>query len=681
MPFTPEYKRELRALDKVRKNLVPQFFEIMTGRDALAGKTRYRAEVYDRLTLAKIFTGIEWKETQEEDDRRTSAKAKRKKKVINPSAAGMFGDEPVVYDTIEELTAGFDNWLYLRNRARTDLFWLAKTVLKKDLEPDVHQIVCDQFVKKNFDGAFPEGYTIGDVHDAIGRQERFDDKGRPTKELILLDSRSFYKSTIDGIDAIQWMLNVPDIRILILTGEYKLGVGFLKEIKGYLYLADGAEPTDLHFLFPEYVVKGVDGTSKEPLLLDIRKHVQVSATIWVNSIDSNLSGWHCDIKKGDDVVTDANSNSEDVRIALKEKFDGTNNILDDWGFSDNIGTRYFPNDWYGTRLASYRESPDENPIKYFCRGCWTVKPEFVEVPLRELSADMVNLTFPQKRTFKILRAKLLNNEREFRCQQLNEPAGLDRDDGDLISFSEDAIRANIININVLPKIGDVFICWDWALTANKHSDFSAGVAARIYPEKVGETERWVISILEIVYGKWIPSELALQIVLFNKKWMPKSTLIEASAGSNLLWDAIRNKAIAYGVTIDAPIWKPPSIQANAKRNRIQGLETLLQEGRLKFVAGSWLDEMIHQLTQYTGKKKNQGRKDDIPDAMSYLSFFLPNGPLAKDSEETLALERIQKDKRMRSMMYDRVFGSPMNPLPSANEPASQIWHPRWPTRQ
>ena len=197
MPFTPEYKRELRALDKVRKNLVPQFFEIMTGRDALAGKTRYRAEVYDRLTLAKIFTGIEWKETQEEDDRRTSAKAKRKKKVINPSAAGMFGDEPVVYDTIEELTAGFDNWLYLRNRARTDLFWLAKTVLKKDLEPDVHQIVCDQFVKKNFDGAFPEGYTIGDVHDAIGRQERFDDKGRPTKELILLDSRSFYKSTID----------------------------------------------------------------------------------------------------------------------------------------------------------------------------------------------------------------------------------------------------------------------------------------------------------------------------------------------------------------------------------------------------------------------------------------------------------------------------------------------------
>lgn len=683
MPFTPvekkEYYAEKRAVEKVQKTLGPQLFEVATARDELAGKKRFKSEVYDQLTLAKIWTGVQWKETQEEDDRRTSTKNKRKRKVINPSSHVIAGLTVSKYKTVEEITAGFDQWLELRDRARKDLFWLGKIILKKDLEPDVHQVVCDQFVKKDFDGAFPEGYTIGQVHDAIDRQIRLDEFGRPTKEMILLDSRGFYKSTIDGIDAIQWMINVPDIRILLLTGEYKLGVAFLKEIKGYLYLADGAEATDFHYLFPEYVVKGVDGTSKEPLTLDVRKHTQTSPTLWVNSIDSNLSGWHCDIKKGDDVVTDANSNSEDVRVSLKEKFDGTNNILDDWGFSDNIGTRYFPNDWYGTRVSAYRDNPEENAIKYFCRACWVVKPEFVEVPLKELTSDMVTLTFPQKRTFKILRQKLLNNEREFRCQQLNEPAGLDRDDGDLIAFSEDALRSQIININAVPKTGDVFICWDWALTANKHSDYSAGVAARIFPEKVGEQERWVVAVLEIVFGKWIPSELAMQIVMFNKKWSPKSTLIEASPGSNLLWDAIRNRALAYGVTIDAPIWKPPSLQANAKRNRIQGLETLLNEGRLKFVAGQWLDETIHQLTGYTGKKKNQGRKDDIPDSMSYLSFFLPNGPLRKDSEEILAVERAQKDKRMRDMMYDRVFGKPLTPAPSINTP-DQVWRPRWPTR-
>ena len=674
MPWTSEQKRDARIKVQTEKSYAPQLLDIAIARDLLAGKNRFRSEVESQKVLAELFLGI--RELGEEEEKRTSHANKKKKKSITPFTNFYGGRLPGKYSSLEEFVEAFDNWLVLRDKARKDLFWLCK-FLGKDVEPEVHQVVCDQFVKKNFDGAFPEGYTIKDVHEAIDRQVRVDQFGTPTKELILLDSRGFYKSTIDGIDAIQWMINVPDIRIFLITGVYKLGIGFLKEIKGYLYLADGAEPTPFQFLFPEYIVKGVDGTSKEPLLLKVRKHSQVAPTIWVNSIDSSLSGSHCDIKKGDDVVDDANSNSEDVRIELKKKFDGTNNVLDPWGFADNIGTRYFPNDWYGARLEIYGQDPVGSAVKYFCRGCWTVKPEFVEIPLKELTEDMVVVTFPQKENFKRLRKKLLDDEIGFRCQQLNQPAATDRDDGELVSFSEDAIRARIININTVPKTGELFICWDWALTANKNSDYSAGICGRIYPEK----DRWVIAILDIVYGKWIPSELALQIVLFNKKWNPKSTLIEASAGSNLLWDAIRNRALAYGVTIDAPIWKPPSVQPNAKRNRIIGLETLLEEGRLSFVAGPWLDEMIRQFVNYTGKKKNSGRKDDIPDAMSYLSFFLPNGPLAKESEETKAVERIQKDKRMRSQMYDRVFGSPMNPLPSANEPASEIWHPRWPTRQ
>ena len=669
MPWTKEKKREVAALEKVRKNLVPQLFEIVIGRDAIAGKNRFKAEVYGQLTLAKIFTGIEWKETQEEDDRRTSAKNKKKRKIINPSACAIFGGEPPVYNTIDELTIAFDRWLNFRDRARKDLFWLGKTVLKKDLESDVHQIVCDQFVKKNFDGAFPEGYTIGDVHKAIDRQERFDDDGRPTKEMILLDSRSFYKSTIDGVDAIQWMLNVPDIRIFLITGVYKLGIGFLKEIKGYLYLADGAEPSDLHLLFPEYIVKGVDGTSKEPLTLGVRKHTQVAPTIWVNSIDSSLSGNHCDVKKGDDIVDDSNSNSDDVRIALKEKFDGTMNILDDWGFSDNAGTRYFPSDWYGTRVASYRDNPEENPLKYFCRGCWTVKPEFVEVPLKELTADMVNLTFPQKRTFRMLRQKLLNNEREFRCQQLNEPAGLDKDDGFRIQFDEDVLRAHIISSFAVPKEGDVFICWDWAPTANKTSDYSVGVAARRVFFEGGATKLY---ILEVVFGRWRGSELAAQIILFNKKWNPSKTLIEKSGGADLLSMEVMRAAATYQTAPDI-FWKPPATQNNAKRNRILGLETLLADNRLYFVSGTWLDETFSQLVNYKGTKKNSGRKDDIPDAMSYLSFFLPFSPAQeKESEEMRAVISAQKEQALRKKNYERYFGGPQqSPPPETPEPSRQ----------
>jgi hypothetical protein len=146
MPFTPEQKREIRALEKVRKNLVPQFYETAVARDTIAGKNRFKSEVLDQLSLAKMFTGVEWKETQEEDDRRTSPANKKKKKVINPSAHGFFGAEKPVHDTIEDLQAAFDNWLALRDRARKDLFWLCE-ILGKDVIPEVHQVVCDQFVK------------------------------------------------------------------------------------------------------------------------------------------------------------------------------------------------------------------------------------------------------------------------------------------------------------------------------------------------------------------------------------------------------------------------------------------------------------------------------------------------------------------------------------------------------
>lgn len=668
MAFTPEQKRAARA----HQNNLEQILDILAERDKQNGKKRYKSEIFDQATLGKIFLGIPWSESQAEDDRRGK---KKQAKPVSPYDTQILETTKTKYENADDLLNSFDGWLELRDRARKDLFWLGQSVLKKDFTEGTHRVVCEQFVQKNFDGAFPQGYTIKNVHDAIDRQERFDQFGNPTKEMILLDPRGFFKSTIDGIDAIQWMLNVPDIRILLLTGEYKLGIGFLKEIKKYLYLAEGGEPSDLQLLFPEYITKGIDGTSKEPLTLTIRKHAQVSATIWVNSIDSNLSGWHCDIKKGDDVITDANSNSEDVREALKDKFDGTDNILDPWGFSDNIGTRYFPKDWYGTRLASWKEDPEGSALKYFCRACWTVKPEFSEILLKELTEDMVVLTFPEKENFKKLRKKLLKNEISFRCQQLNEPAGEDADDGPRIQFEEETLRAHLFQSTAAPKDGDIYICWDWALTANKSSDYSVGVAGRVYLKD----EKWSICVMEVVCGKFKSSELANQIVMFNRKWNPKKTMIEKSNGSELLSLEVARRANLTGTVLDI-FWKPPSLQENAKRNRIKGLETLLADHRLYFVMGPWIDETFLQMIRYTGEKKNRGRKEDIPDAMSYLSFFLPLAPDSKESEEMREIGKVARQLANRKAQYDRMFGSSVTSHVNVFSQPEAVWKPKWPTR-
>ena len=39
--------------------------------------------------------------------------------------------------------------------------------------------------------------------------------------------------TIDSVDCVSWLINVPDIRILLLAGEKKLAASFFGGIKSY----------------------------------------------------------------------------------------------------------------------------------------------------------------------------------------------------------------------------------------------------------------------------------------------------------------------------------------------------------------------------------------------------------------------------------------------------------------
>jgi hypothetical protein len=597
-------RRQQRAENTVEKDEIAKAAE----RDTDAIGLRHRSETKSYSDLAKWYFGlVEDPEVEDADDKK---KKKKKKKALKPATATILGEKRT-----------FGEWLALRDKARKDLFWLGKDVLKRDFIPFTHQIICDQFVQKNFDGVFKEGYSLKDVHKAIDAQTR-------EKEMILLDPRGFYKSTIDGVDSVQWIINAPDIRILIITGEYKLALAFMSEIKRYFYLADGGEATDFHYLFPDFVLSGIDGRSKEPIQCPARKHNQVAPTLWINSIDANLSGWHCDIKKGDDVVTDENSKNETARKNLKEKYDGTANLLDEWGFSDHIGTRYYTDDWYGTKMLPVMDDNDivqDTSLRYFCRACWQVKPGFEQVPLRQLTEDMVILNFPEKASFKSLRKKLLDNERSFRNQQLNEPTDVLDEAAFKITFEKEVLIKHSYAASAAPKIGDIYIGWDWAYTDGKYSDMSAGAAGRVYKREDGE---WGIAVLEVIYGRWKPSELAFHIVQFNKKWNPKKTLIEKTMCADLLKLEVQRQAMKYGVTLDV-FWKPVDLSPDAKRNRIKGLEVLLTNGLLWFVTGAWLEETFLQLVRYTGERKGRGRKDDLPDAISFLAVFCPRPHLTR----------------------------------------------------
>jgi len=686
--------------------------------DAESKGVRFRSEIMSYEDLWNLYVGGASEEPSPEAESRGKKKTKIDliSRVIPIRAFELPGrfNEKGKFHTGEWGYLHFDQWLYARDQARKELYWFATQVFDLDLQPHVHKVVCDQFVSKNFDGVYHEGYRLKeDFQAALSRQSRIphvwmqiaeyqpetlgdfghyvpdpieaEKAANFARTMILLDPRGFFKSSIDAVDCIQWIINCPDIRILIVSGVIKLAEQFLSMVKQVpaprkrrsFYLPKGVRPDAFHLLFPEFVIRGVAGTSDEPIRISqdaagLQHHSSAGdPTLGVISVPSSLSGFHNDVLKFDDIVTDTNSNNQETREAILFKADGAVNLLMPWGWHDIIGTRYFPDDYYGLTKKTHEENPEMYNLKYFERACWKVKDEYKDVEQRniyDLTEEMVILTFPElagtaHASWLDLR-KRMKNERSFRCQQLNQPVW-----GDESSISFDRILlenhktktlADIIPMPGMRDTGYVYGAIDLARENKQFSDFTALAIGKVYQEDQTavpldmanwtppENGRWVMVVLDVQFGKWSQTEIATRIAAMNDKWRPRQWYGEDTGGLQLLKERITDVSrTTYG---HWPYirWNTPDNSENAKRNRIKGIETLLRTNRLFFLIAPWTTEVFEQLEKYKGQKSSRYFKDDVPDVLSQLTRFIPSlMTLSKRELEQLA---VQKDAEYRDYL-------------------------------
>lgn len=711
MPLTGIEKDRQNFVDqriRTQKEFWPAFVEQW---DADNNGKRFRSEVLSMTELWNLYVGGTPDGLSEEEEARGKKPAKKDKKgfEVIPIKAfqlpGRFNEKSKHHDG-EHGYLHFDQWLYARDQARKDLYWFGKKVFNLDFEPHVHQVTCDHFVQKNFDGVFKDGYDARDLKAAFNRQDRVprvwmqtaeyeprtlanfgsyipdpvrtQDKANYARTMILLDPRGFFKSFTNGLDTVQWIINCPDVRILIMSGTYKLTLQFLTGVKNRFYLPRGLRPGAFHLLFPEYVIRGIDGDSKEPLVVENRKIDSLDPTLGIMSIGSSLSGFHCDVLKFDDIVTDENCNTEETRQGLLDKADGAVNLLMPWGWHDVIGTRYFPDDYYGIALDKYKESPEDYNLKFFSRAAWKVKEEFKEVENRslfDLTENMVVLTFPEHKSFISLRKDLKKNEKSFRCQQLNQPVWGDEN---AVSFERVLLEANRNKTlsEVLTAPGYVYGAIDLARENKQFSDFTAIAIGKIYQEGniphilspedlvnpflAQQPEgKWILVILDIQFGKWSQTEIANRIAAMNDRWHPKSWYGEDTGGLQLL----KEKIVDVSKTIYGHwpyiLWREPENSDNAKRNRIKGLEMLLRAKRLFFLTAAWNNEAFEHLEKYKGQKSTRYFKDDVPDVLSQLTKFIPSlVTLSKrDLEQQASEKEAQYREYLRNEMQRLIFGT------------------------
>lgn len=516
---------------------------------------------------------------------------------------------------------------------KTDLFWMCRYFtwetnsagVDKSIEENLiteaeYRKVCDLFVKK-------------DCTKTVAQQDFF-------KNRLLLWPRGGFKSTIDVVDAGQWILNFPDIRILFLTGANDLATGFVKETKGHFIIRDG-EPTLMNLFFPEFCVLESARESEFEFTCPVWAAKQINRkepTVLASSVGATKSGWHFEVIKGDDPVTDENTDSTERCASISKKLNLSKNLLRKGGYyNDYIGTRYADEDHYGVQLEK-----NIGDIKTVRGPCWelienittatkiligrgiVIKPE-VAVKLAqdgrpityiEAGEEGCDLLIPRVMPYPALMRDYRENEEVFEGQINQNPRPASS-----TTFERKDLLAATVRFDQMPFRGPISQTWDFAFSRKKGRDFSTG-ASVIWNDKAQ------MFVHDLIRAHFKPNDLAQAVVDFARKWHPFIIGIEDASGSRFSEPTIIEKAKQTGdeqvIAVCSKIdWFKPDTQYDAKRIRMGTLHPALMEGRLKFanyisevVSGVLYDEFERCMT-------SRSARNDIPDVVSQQLRYSP----------------------------------------------------------
>lgn len=536
------------------------------------------------------------------------------------------GIKSVSKEEIDESPLGIE----VKRRAKQDLFFLAKYFLwesnpegvgkeitENKVTEHTHRRLCDMFVKKD-------------------DSKKLADQDTVSKERIILYPRGSFKSTIDICDAVQWILNFPEIRILFLTAAKDLAVKMVDEVKGHFILRE-QNPSLMNVFFPEYCLPEAE-LAKENMFdftCPVWKAKGVrrgEPTVMALSIESTMSGFHFDVMKVDDVVSNKNSESDLQCEGVIKNVHLNRKMLMPWGYLDMLGTRYVEADYYGDALAKNVGDivTDSGPcwmtsfnkdtgLKVLIGRAWEPTPEaktkLLDGSLTQemLKEEHYNLLFPQSLTYKFLRTEQRRDDFTFEGQYNQNPRSLTRS-----LFTRPMLMKHTVPFNHVPISGPITQTWDFAFSPKKKRDYCTG-ATVIWNDK-GE-----MYVLDLIRKRFTPDELAQAVVDFARKWRPFKIGIENAGGSNLLDPTIRTKAAQTGdqqvfATCAGIDWFKMDNQKDAKLARMGTLHPMMMSDRLWFLANlPFLEDLYNEFeTCLAG-----GRHDDIPDVISQQLRYAP----------------------------------------------------------
>jgi len=549
--------------------------------------------------------------------------------------------------SLDKLTKGQENELKaIRWRARTDLRYLCNELLGyPDVSDEIHGGLIktlQQFTKPTSE-QFAENDKIVNgkwVYTPIHKMLALPGKRRR----LILDFRGAMKTTINAqAHAIQWILNYPDVAMLIVQSNASKAEDIMAEIKKHFQ----ANPK-FRAAFPEHCPqKGINDWGTKSYFTTCARtasNTRKEHTIMTAGIDTGTAGYHFDVMKFSDIVEMKNIVGDGLHQVKKSFYMMENLLVAPSYWIDVEGTRYHFADLYGDIIKHETKKPVETrEYEMYTRAVYRKKtdegrpqkftPEELELPNLLDEKGLPISWWPSRFTVDKLEGMRARDPFIFNTQQLQLPLGADPN---MIPFPVDSNYPKWITRDAFKSHVPIVsreMSIDTAETVGPRSNFTA-----ITVGAWSGNGRCFVE--EIVHRRMLPDALIKQIleVLYRYTALGKpisKVKIEETSFVRGLEVALRREMDLKGIFIPIDFIKREN-QTSKTERIINSLQPWYKGGEIIFLDDiNCKEELLTELKQFPS-----GESDDILDSIADLfqnkDWFgrnLPRQLEKKDYEE------------------------------------------------
>jgi predicted phage terminase large subunit-like protein len=507
----------------------------------------------------------------------------------------------------------FRQWLFDRQLARTDRYFLANMVLGYEwITPKVHQPMVDVLPK--FQGGVDDfdipsktfyGYTPTTPIEEMCKEDK--------RNILILYPRGSCKTTFATVaDTIQWIINYPDIRICIVTAVGQQGQDVFDEIRKHFQFS-----MELRGLFPELcppAKKAADWGNQESFTILRRKVHRKEPTVSLISVGKVIAGYHYDVLKFSDVV-DWTSVQTPGQILNTVKFanycepliERYPNKTGGWRIVE--GTPYDYMDYYGTirDRESVKEETEQN---------W-------KILVKSAKNEDGTLLWPERITAELLTK--IEEEDPFvaASQYYMNPVPTT---GGLATRDQIIFTPSHLLRQLQPSLTG-FVTIDLAGMEENAKVRNDDTVLNYH----GWDKDGRCYFLDVRAGKYTPFQVIEQMFDMWDRYRPRAIKIEKDAHARVLLPFMRREMEKRGKFLTIVEIKRDN--RTSKKQRIRGLQPWFQSGLLRFSdALSCKAELISQIVRFSDTSTYH---DDILDTIADACYredggveysALPNAP-------------------------------------------------------